>query len=94
MSGKASGSKGLPRVRMLRSLNAWWYVIYDAYGFAVRMPRQRVRNDMVLHLPGWLVARLHTVDSFTSGTLETAVLVAIIVHGHQTLEMVLVSTLR
>lgn len=52
-------------------LNAWWYVIYDAYGFAVRMPRQRVRNDMVLHLPGWLVARLHTVDSFTSGTLET-----------------------
>lgn len=52
-------------------LNAWWYVIYDAYGFAVRMPRQRVRNDMVLHLPGWLVARLYTIDSFTSGTLET-----------------------
>lgn len=52
-------------------LNAWWYVIYDAYGFAVRMPRQRVRNDMVLHLPSWLVARLYTVDSFTSGTLET-----------------------
>lgn len=74
MSGKASGSEGLPWVRMLWSLkgrgddsyhqtliliifnttcesktntavrsalsgylNAWWYVVDDAYGFAVRV---------------------------------------------------------
>lgn len=93
MSGKASGSEGLPWVRMLWSLNAWWYVVDDAYGFAVRMPWQRVRDDVVLHLPCWLVACLYTVDGFTGGTLKAAVLVAIIIHGHQTLEMVLVSTL-
>lgn len=92
---------------------------------------------MILHLPSRLVARLHAVDGFTGGTLQTedqranhqtqqlqaggplcprlvhvnkstalesgffsetsfipAVLVAVIVHGQQTLEVVLVSTLR
>lgn len=93
MSGKASGSEGLPWVRMLWSLNAWWDVVDDAYGFAIRMPGQRVGDDVVFHLPCWLVARLHSIDGFTGGTLKTSVLVAIIVHGHQTLEMVLVSTL-
>lgn len=52
-------------------LNAWWYVVDDAYGFAVRMPRQRVRDDVVLHLPCRLVARLYAVDGFAGGTLKT-----------------------
>lgn len=52
-------------------LNAWWDVVDDAYRFAVRVPWQRMRDDVVLHLPCRLVARLHTVDGFTSGTLKT-----------------------
>lgn len=53
------------------NLNAWWYVVDDAYGFAVRMSWQRVRDDVVLHLPCRLVARLYTVDGFAGGTLKT-----------------------
>lgn len=54
-----------------RNLNAGWDVVDDAYGFAVRVSRQRVRDDVVLHLASWLVARLHAVDGFTGGTLQT-----------------------
>lgn len=53
-----------------RNLNAGWDVVDDAYGFAVGVSRQRVRDDVVLHLPGRLVARLHAVDGFTGGTLQ------------------------
>lgn len=56
---------------LLTYLNARWDVVDDAYGFAVGMARQRVRDDVVLHLPRRLVASLHAVDGFTGGTLET-----------------------
>lgn len=52
-------------------LNAWWDVVDDAYGFTVRMSGQRVRDDVILHLSCRLVARLHAVDGFTGGTLQT-----------------------
>lgn len=48
---------------------------------------------MVLHLAWRLVASLHSVDSLAGGALKAAILVAIVVHGNQALEVVLVSTL-
>lgn len=52
-------------------LNAWWYVVDDADSFAVMMARQRVGDDVILHLSSWLVACLHAIDGFTGGTLKT-----------------------
>lgn len=57
------------------------------------MSWQRVGNDVVLHLAWRLIAGLHSVDSLAGGALEAAVLIAIVVHGNQALEVVLVSTL-
>lgn len=51
-------------------------------------------NDVVLHLPRGLVARLDSVDSLARGALQAAVLVAIVVHGNEALEVVLVTTLH
>lgn len=51
-------------------------------------------NDVVLHLAWRLVACLDSVDGLAGGTLEAAILIAIVVHGNQALEVVLVSTLR
>lgn len=48
---------------------------------------------MVLHLAGRLVARFDPVDGFAGRTLQTAVLVAVVVHGHKALEVVLVTAL-
>lgn len=45
-------------------------VVDDADGFAVGVTRQGVRDDVVLHLPCRLVARLHAVDGFAGGTLK------------------------
>lgn len=50
-------------------------------------------NDVVLHLSRGLVASLDSVDSLACGALQTAVLVAIVVHGDEALEVVLVATL-
>lgn len=49
---------------------------------------------MVLHLPRGLVAGLDSVDSLARGALQAAVLVAIVVHGNEALEVVLVTTLH
>ena len=70
-------------------LDAWWNVVDDADGLAVGVPRQRVGDDVVLHLAGGLVARLHAIDGLAGGALEAAVLVAVVVHGHQALQVVL-----
>lgn len=76
-----------------------WYldargdVVDDADGFAVRVAGQRVGDDMVLHLAGGLVASFDPIDGLAGGALQAAVLVAIVVHGHKTLEVVLVATL-
>ena len=74
-------------------LQAWRDVVDDADGLAVGVPRQGVGDDMVFHLAGWLVSRLHPVDGLTCGALEAAIFIAIVVHGHQALDMVLVPTL-
>lgn len=74
-------------------LYARWYVIYYANSFAVRVSREWMRNDMVLHLPRWLVARLHTIYRLARGTLQAAIFVAIVVHGYQALQMILMATL-
>lgn len=57
------------------------------------MSWQRVGDDVVLHLAWRLIASLHSVDGLAGGALEAAVLIAIVVHGNQALEVVLVSTL-
>lgn len=49
---------------------------------------------MVLHLARGLVAGLDSVDGLASGTLQAAVLVAIVVHGNKALKVVLVTALR
>lgn len=49
---------------------------------------------MVFHLAWWLVAGFNTVDGLAGGTLKAAVFVAVVVHGHQALQVVLMSTLR
>lgn len=49
---------------------------------------------MVLHLARRLVAGLDPVDGLAGGTLQAAVLVAIVVHSNKALEVVLVTTLR
>ena len=74
-------------------LDAWWNVVDDADGLAVGVPRQRVGDDVVLHLAGGLVARLHAIDGLAGGALEAAVLVAVVVHGHQAQQMVQVAAL-
>lgn len=58
------------------------------------MARQGVGNDMVLHLSRGLVAGLDSVDSLACGALQAAVLVAIVVHGNEALEVVLVTALH
>lgn len=75
-------------------LNARGYVVDNPDGFAVRVSRKGVRNDMVFHLAWWLVAGFNTVDGLAGGTLKAAVFVAVVVHGHQALQVVLMSTLR
>lgn len=49
---------------------------------------------MVLHLSRGLVASLDSVDGLACGALQAAVLVAIVVHGNEALEVVLVTTLH
>ena len=48
---------------------------------------------MVLHLARGLVAGLDSVNGFAGGALQAAVLVAVVVHGDEALEVVLVATL-
>lgn len=49
---------------------------------------------MVLHLSRGLVASLDSVDGLARGALEAAVLIAVVVHGNEALEVVLVPTLH
>ncbi len=51
-------------------------------------------DDVVLHLARGLVAGLDSIDGLAGGTLQAAVLVAIVVHSNEALEVVLVTTLR
>lgn len=57
------------------------------------MSRQRVGDDVVLHLARGLIAGLDSVNGFARRTLQAAVLIAIVVHGDEALEVVLVTTL-
>ncbi len=41
-----------------------------------------MRDDMVLHLTGWLVAGLYSIYCLACRTPQAAVFVAIVVHGH------------
>lgn len=75
-------------------LDAWRDVINDPDGFAVRVAGQGVGNDVVLHLSRGLVASLDSVDGLACGALQAAVLVAVVVHGNEALEVVLVTTLH
>lgn len=93
MAREPSGCKGLAWVGVLWALDARQDIVDDADGLAVGVAGQRVGDDVVLHLPGWLVARLHAVDGFAGRALQAAIFVAVVVHGHQTLEVVLVPTL-
>lgn len=69
-------------------------VVNDPDGFAVRVARERVGDDMVLHLAWGLVAGLDSVNGLAGGALQAAVLVAVVVHSNEALEVVLVTTLR
>lgn len=75
-------------------LNARGYVVDNPNGFAVRVPRKWMRNDMVFHLARWLVSCFNTIDSLAGWALQASIFVAIIIHGHQALQVVLMSTLR
>ena len=55
-------------------LHPWGDVVDDADGFAVRVARQRVRDDVILHLPRGLCPRLHPIDGFAGGTLQAPIL--------------------
>lgn len=74
-------------------LDARRNVVYDPDRFAVRMARQRVGDDVVLHLARGLVAGFDPIDGLTGGALQAAILVAIVIHGNKTLEVILVTTL-
>lgn len=49
-------------------------VVDDADGFAVGVAGQRMGDDVIFHLPGRLRPRLHTIDGFAGGTLQTPIL--------------------
>ena len=55
-------------------LNAGGDAVDDPDGSAVWMPRQGVGDDVVLHFPRRLGARLHPVNGLTSWTLQTPIL--------------------
>lgn len=48
---------------------------------------------MVLHFARGLVAGLNPVNGLAGGTLQAAILVSIVVHSDEALEVVLVTTL-
>lgn len=49
-------------------------VIDNADGLGVCKTRQRVRDEMKLHLPRWLCPCLLPVDGFAGGALQAAIL--------------------
>lgn len=55
-------------------LHPWGDVVDDADGFAVRVARQGVRDDVILHLPWGLCPRLHPIDGFAGGALQAPIL--------------------
>lgn len=69
MSWEATGAEALPRIRMFWSLNARGDTVDNPDGLAIRMARQGVGDEVVLHLPWRLGARLHAVNGLTCWTL-------------------------
>lgn len=55
-------------------LNARGDAVDDPDGFAVWVARQRVGDEMVLHLPWRLSACFHPINGLTGWTLQTAIL--------------------
>lgn len=93
MSGEASRTELLSRVGVFIGLDPSRNVVDDADGFEVGVAGQAVGDDVVLHLPRRLRACLLPINGFTCWTLKTAVLIAIVVHGHQAQQMVHMPTL-
>lgn len=93
MSWEPSCAELLARVGMLIGLDACRNVVDDADGFGIRVTREAMGDHMVLHLPWRLSPGLLPIDGFTCGALKTAILIAVVVHGHQAQQMVHVTTL-
>lgn len=55
-------------------LNARWDTVDNSDGLAVRVARQGVGDEVVLHLPRRLGAGLDTVNGLTCWTLQTPIL--------------------
>lgn len=69
------GTAGEFKVRGLRAhLDASGDVIDDTDGLGVSETGQRVRDEVKLHLPGRLSARLLPVDGLAGGALQAAIL--------------------
>lgn len=64
----------LPAHRARPHLHPWGDVVDDADGFAVRVARQCMRDDVILHLPRRLCPCLHPIDGFAGGTLQAPIL--------------------
>lgn len=92
MSWEATGAEALPRIWMFWSLNARWDTVDNSDGLAVWVARQGVGDEVVLHLPRRLGAGLDAINGLASWTLQTPILVTIVVHGHQAVDVVDVAT--
>ena len=55
-------------------LDACGDVVDNADGLGVSEARQRVRDEVELHLPRWLSARLLPIDGLAGGALQAAIL--------------------
>lgn len=93
MPGEPPGREGFAWVGVLWALDARRDVVDNSDGFAVWVSRQRVGDDVVLHLSGWLVASFDAIYGLASRTLQATILVAIVVHGNQALQVVLMAAL-
>lgn len=88
VSWEATGAETLARIWVLWSLNARGDAVDNPDGFAVWVARQGVRDEVVLHLPWRLGACLHPINGLTGWTLQTPILVPVVVHGDQAVDMV------
>lgn len=68
------GSERVGAVVYRAHLDARGDVIDNANGLGVCKARQRVRDDMKLHLPWWLCPCLLPIDGFAGGALQAAIL--------------------
>lgn len=93
VSRKPSGTEFFPGAGVLIGLDPSRNVVDDADALGVWVAGQAVGDDVILHLPRRLGARFLPIDGFTCWALKTAILIAIVVHGHQAQQMVHVATL-